>query len=452
MDISLSTLTGPAGALGPATPPGQGGSGGSGGPGGGLAGILDAQNVVILGASVMRAAMGGASTGSLAGGALRDFATAAGFTGTLYNYAESGNTVSSTIGHHQTAQTALAATAGQNLYIVHTGGNNVSSNRPYPGGEGNFSSDYATLMANITATDTVIPLPLTKRLYGIGDAGYPGNTHDVVQGDAASEVYGAQPYIQNIILPAIASHAPDWLKGDGSAYVDPYAFVDAHPWILGPDGVHGPNFCLGRYILAGVAARARGQSQNDSRSGTAILYDIRKADPNTARAGLSNLICSFTDGDTKNPLFPGAMTTDGGFDPFTTVRMGSFQNNSDNTFGGTGVFNRLADSRFHDHALINEGIYVTTAKPLTLTFSGLPVGSQVQISCCGCRQASGAREGRLTLTGGQSLVLNAATDAASNQVVFAPETVPADGILTLTYAPETGSSYGYLHGVILDFL
>ena len=52
---------------------------------------------------------------------------------------------------------------------------------------------------------------------------------------------------------------------------------------------------------------------------------------------------------------------------------------------------------------------------------------------------------------GKLLVLDAATSAVSNQVVFAPVVVPADGELVLSLSVDAGSGYGYLSGVGVDF-
>ena len=465
MDIGLSlngTTTASqlrGGGTGGGTGGGAGGTGGTGGGTGGggggtggtglqpITGILDAANVVILGASIFEGAFESADTVLPA---LTDFAAKAGFTGTLRSYARSGDTLTSTLLRHGDARTDLAATEGNNLYVVHSGGNNVSFSRPYPGNATSFETDYTALMQAITATDRVVPLPLTKRLYGRADPNYPNNPLDVAQGDAASEANGSKPYNDAIILPAIATHAPDWLSASGAAHVDPYAFIDSHPETLSPDGVHGPNLSLARYVLAKLAGRAMGRALTDSRAGKSYLFDLRSGNPVDARIGAANLIQGYPDGVTAQPLFYGASAMDNSFDPHLVASTGTFRN------GTTGMdatcYPRLADSRFHDLALVGAGVYVQDAIAYTVRFAGLAPGDMVTVSCCGVRGAAGTnRSGTVTLTGGQSLTLNAASDAASNQVVFAPVPVPADGVLEVTLTVAPGSTYGYLHGILLDF-
>ena len=447
MDLSLSLIaqTRPRGRTGaaPSVPVPQGPA-----PLAPLPGILDAPDVVVLGASILE---GGMETAEAVKPAVAAYAAAAGFTGTLHSYAEGGHKVANAIQRHADARADLAGRPGPALYVMHIGGNNVSGARPYPGGAGVFAADYATLTDNIAAAgDRMIPLPLTKRLYGSGDPGYPNNSGDVVQGDAASEANGSKPYNEAIILPRIAEHAPDWLDADGAPWVDPYAMVDADPDVLGGDGIHGPGTALVRYIFARIAARARGERPDDSRSGRAFLFSPMTGDPTDMLPGRVNRLPSYPDGRTNNPVFCGATDTDGRFDGFLKVRHGAFQNGSNGM--DASAYPRLADSRFHDLEVVGKGIYVQGTQRFEVRFDGLVPGETVRVSCCGVRTAGGTgRRGLVDLTGGQVLELDAANTAASNQVVFEPVAVPSDGRLTLGLQVAPGSTYGYLHGVLIDF-
>jgi len=51
----------------------------------------------------------------------------------------------------------------------------------------------------------------------------------------------------------------------------------------------------------------------------------------------------------------------------------------------------------------------------------------------------------------ETLELNAASDAISNQVTFTQVAVPPSGLVSLSLAVADGAAYGYLHGVILEF-
>ncbi len=407
-----------------------------------IPGILDAPNVVILGASLMDGAFGSAQA---LNAPMADYAVAAGFTGTLHARSQSGDKIADTIIKHGAVATelALSSTAGQNLYVVHTGGNDVSSQRPWPGGQATFQSNYDTLIQQITATDAVVPLPLTKRLYT--------TPPEVVDGDLASEENGSKPYNENIIYPAIQSVAPDWRNAPGTPFVNPYELADRYPQLLSSDGVHGYGASLGRYILARLAGRALGKSQGQSRAGSSVLYSITSGEPNAMSIGPMNEFRSYPSGFVNNPLLCGAVATDGAFDPFIELlRDGLFQNASSNA--GTGTFARITDPRFHIPDLVNNGIYLQGTQVFTLEFAQLTPGDTVTLTAVGVRSASGTnRRGLLTLSTGQSLELDASNDAQSNQIVFNAVTVPENGSISLSLSVAPGSTYGYLHGVILDF-
>ena len=414
-----------------------------------IPGILDAANVVILGASIMEGAFAKepATNPDLAA-----FAAAIGFTGTLRSYAQSGHVISQTILQHQQAKADLAATEGRNLYVAHTGGNNVSGSRPYPGNAGTFEADYDTLIANVTATDTFIPLPLTKRLYGIDAAGYPNNPGDVIQGNAASEAFGSRPYNDNIIIPRIAQIAPDWLDAEGRPCVDPYAVVDRDPAILLSDGIHGPGFPLATYILSRLAARALGTSEGASRSGRSYVFAPRVMDPKKTRPNaVANIVGGYGNADPARNFIYGARDTAGVFDGFLVTRTGPCQNG--NPAMTATAYARLSDPRFHTLQIVGGGIYVQGTQAYPVSFENLTPGDTVRVTCCGLRDATATnRRGNVALTGGQVLTLDAANNVPSNQIVFDPVVVPADGKISLTLTVTPGATYGYLSGVILDIL
>lgn len=408
-----------------------------------IPGILDAPNVVILGASIMESAFGNSPN---LDSYIADYAAAAGFTGTLWARAQSGEKIAATAGRQTAAaaEPAIAATAGQNLYLVHTGGNNVSSDRPWPGGQPGFGSDYQTLISQITgAGDKVVPMPLTKRLYP--------SAPQMIHGDAASEANGSKPYNDNVIGPAIDQYAPDWRAQDGTVYVNPYELADRYPQLLESDGVHGFGAALARYILARIAGRAAGKPIGQSRSGSSVLYSINSGDPREMSIGTRNVFKSYPAGFTNQPLLCGAIAQDGSFDPFVElIRGGVFRNYSGGA--GTGTFARIPDTRFHIPELVNSGIYFQGTDTFTLEFGQLTPGDTVTLTAVGVRSAGGTnRRSRMSLSTGEVLDLDAASSAVSNQATFAPVTVPANGKLGLTCTVAPGATYGYLHGVMLDF-
>lgn len=409
-----------------------------------IPGILDAPNVIVLGASIMDSGFG---SGHVLRSSVADYALAAGFTGTLHTRSSSGARIADTQTHLAAVQAEadIAATAGQNLYLVHTGGNNVSAFRPWPGSEAIFSTEYTTLMQQITSSsDLVIPMPLTKRLYT--------SAPTVVHGDSASEENGSKPYNENIIYPAIDTYAPVWRTAGEAPFVNPYEIGDRYPQTVGSDGIHGYFASIARYILSRIAARALGKTKEASRRGTSILYSPEKGEPNNIAIGSVNRFMSWGGGSFQNcPLLYGAITEAGDFDPFIEVTTNDvFQNASTNA--GTGTYARIPDARFHSTDVVNRGIYVQGTKTYQMIFAGLTPGDTLTVSAVGVRNASGTnRRGDLTLSTGQTLTLDASNIATSNQVTFDPVAVPASGEITLSLSVTPGATYGYLHGVMLDF-
>ncbi|MEP4199316.1 MAG: hypothetical protein ABJL99_27130 [Aliishimia sp.] len=408
-----------------------------------LPGILDAPNVIILGASIMDASFGSAQTLKPE---LQAYAQAAGFTGTLWARSQAGEKIAATSMRFDgvKVEPSIAATQGQNLYVVHTGGNDISGNRPWPGGQTQFSDGYQALMQVITATDQVLPLPLTKRLYPDAPV--------VLHGDVVSEENGSKPYNENLIYPAIDQFAPDWRDGTDVPYVNPYEMADRFPQLLNSDGIHGYSSSLGRYILARIAGRALGLSKGASRAGSAVLYSPGKDSPDMTSIGLINAFKFWGAGTfLGKPLLCGALTTTGAFDPFITLLTNDvFKGGSQNA--GTGTYARIPDPRFHDPEIVNDGIYVQGTQIHEMYFEDLTPGDTVTVSVVGVRNAGGTnRRGVFALSTGQALELDASNVAGSNQIVFDPVVVPNDGKLTLSVSVAPGSTYAYLHGVLLEF-
>lgn len=415
-------------------------------------GILDAANVVILGASIMESAFGRSAEGAALRPALLECFVAAGFTGTLHSWASAGDQVSHTRAEFAAAKAALSADEGANLYIAHTGGNNVSGQRPWPGGQASFVADYDALIAEVTATDTLLPLPLTKRLYG-KEGGY-ADPLSVIPGDAGSEANGSKPYNEGIVIPRIAQIMPDWLDASGVPFVNPYELADTWPDLTGSDGVHGYGMTMARYILAKTAGRALGVAKGASRAGRALVYDIRgNADPADMAWGADfNRYQTYPGGGYVDWLH-GARFTDGGFDPHVTVWWsGQYQTGSSYT---PEAFARIADPRFHRDEIVAGGLYVQGAQVFTLHIGGLSPGDRMTMTCVGVRGAAGTnRRGGLTLMAGgvtETRVLDAATDAASNQVTFGQVEIPDSGEVALSLAVMADGQYGYLHGLVMDF-
>jgi len=125
---------------------GSSGGGGSQEPAGltPIPGILDAPNVIVLGASIMDSGFGHNQT--LRAG-IADYAQAAGFTGTLHVRSQAGDDIADCQARLTAAQveTGIAATEGQNLYLVHIGGNAAAADHWHIGSCGADGADQTAL-------------------------------------------------------------------------------------------------------------------------------------------------------------------------------------------------------------------------------------------------------------------------------------------------------------------
>jgi hypothetical protein len=420
-----------------------------------IPGILDAANVVVLGASIMQGVFGRTDNATLKASLAANFAQA-GFTGALQSYARSGDQIINSRDEFAAAKVAHVSGEGDNFYFAHIGGNNVSgaNGRPFPGGQATFEADYDALIADITATDTFLPLPLTKRLYGKDNVPpYSTEPLPVIPGNPSTDVNGSLPYNQNILHPRIAALMPEWVDAGGVPYVNPYEIADRFPDTTFSDGTHGYGASGGLYLIAKIAGRALGIAKGSSRAGKSIVYGFGNGE---AFWGQNyNRTRQLTGSNTTvqvDKYVWGAKCTDGTFDPHILYYpIGTYQTV---TNIAAPDFSRVADTRFH-HAELARGLYLQGTQEYVSHFEDLTPGDTLTMSVMGLRDAGGTnRVGRYTLTAGtdvQVLDLDASTASASNQVVFAPAAVPPSGKVSLSVAVAPGSTYGYLHGALLAF-
>lgn len=89
-------------------------------------------------------------------------------------------------------QEAMAQHTSDTLFVVHAGGNNISSGRPYPGGASTFTTDYAALIAQAATR------PGSCIISDVSFRDYDDTTAD-------DEAAGSQPYNTNLTKPALAA-------------------------------------------------------------------------------------------------------------------------------------------------------------------------------------------------------------------------------------------------------
>ncbi len=154
-------------------------------------GVATFSRVVFIGASIMQDIAG--DTLSTRNTPFETAFQAQGATVEVYSRTQNGDTAAET---GALLTEAMAAFPADTLFFVHTGGNNVSANRPHPGGASALTTALSGLV-DIAATrpGSVILSDLTFR-------DYDGST-------AADEAAGAKPYNDNVYLPLFLARKSD---------------------------------------------------------------------------------------------------------------------------------------------------------------------------------------------------------------------------------------------------
>lgn len=152
--------------------------------------LQESINVVVLGASIMDQTF--RTTGAAA---MEAELLSKGITATVYNRAVSGHTSTQGIGVLHTALGEFAGQEHKTLFVIHTLGNDISNEGPYPGGEAGMDERYRYILNEIKAEGFTF-LPSTVS-YRIPNASNP-----------------AEPYNVNVVIPAIQDIAPWAMNGD----------------------------------------------------------------------------------------------------------------------------------------------------------------------------------------------------------------------------------------------
>lgn len=113
---------------------------------------------------------------------------------------------------------------------IHIGGNDVSAHRPYPGGAEALERELTAILRTVQRAGKVPVLArLSYRAYR-AQAGKPA---------VPPAANGSGPYVTAIYDPLIAQYCPAFYdRTAGRGLVDLYGYFEAHPELLGADGVH----------------------------------------------------------------------------------------------------------------------------------------------------------------------------------------------------------------------
>lgn len=410
-----------------------------------IAGIMDAPNVIVLGAS--HAASGFGADGSQR---MHPMAQSMGYQGQLWSYAVPATTLPDALTQYANSlkNAAIAATQGRNCYIVDQGGNDIAHHRGGGKTLAQIRADMRTLIATITGDgNKVVYVNQSKRI-----APWAG-----LQAGDDLDAVGMKIYNETVFDPIVAELLPAQVDAQGRNRVTTYPLADQYPAYLSADGNHGYGGyesvqVYGEAVLASVMAAAKGQTLALSRSGKGFLWTFG----NRLEKRLAPINRMRIESASAFPhTLSGAQASDGGTDG--GIRIVAVQPNTASVNAGQGsgaaAFARIADARFHDATVLSDyGIYVQNTTVAKLHIDGLTPGDTARVTAVASR-AVGSSDRRGTVTvGAQSLELDAGTAAASNQIVFAPMVVPANGRIEVSLAVAPGSTYGYLSALAVDFV
>lgn len=176
--------------------------------------------VVVIGASLMNSMFGRSLT--TANSTATSLLQAAGHNLPVYGWATNGAQLADAVAHYDAARAAFPNA----LIISHIqGGGNITSVRPYPGGQAEFDLRLAEFAAAAEGDTRFYPASITFRDYDDTTFINPDN--------------GSKPYNENIVIPWIAANFPHAMAPYGRPKLDYYRRVlqDFETW-LQADNIH----------------------------------------------------------------------------------------------------------------------------------------------------------------------------------------------------------------------
>lgn len=350
---------------------------------------------------------------------------------------------------------AEATALGDELLIMSMPmGNDISTLRPYPGGEPGFSEDYAALMGAFLGSGAyVLPSTATFRNYG-------GTT---VNDEAA----GSLPYNENVVEPYIEAMVPAmWDTQAGRPYNDPYNF--ARNWYshVLADDVHYTNEgyrILGRYWMDVAAARILGQwPAQIARVSDPTLSQTKpalatgwKAAPGSGYGVYPQIMGLMERGVYSSEVgglcvpfeeyAPNAITCD-----HFGVGTGNADNGTNLNAGNTSA-TLLNDLCRRYTFPLESGTFFKVCE-----FKGLAANQPFEVDILSARHVAVADPTRITEfsfngtdVAGECLSAYTTAAAATMTLLTLSGNADASGNVAIWYRRKTGSSYGYINGVAI---
>ena len=349
--------------------------------------------IVVIGASLMNSMFGRSLTTPHA--TATSLLQAAGHNLPVYGWATNGAQLAESDDHYTAARAAFPNA----LILSHFGGGNVTSIRPYPGGQTQFTDGLAELMAVAAGDTRFYPASMSFRDYDDTTFITPAN--------------GSKPYNENLLIPWIAANFPHAMASYGRPKLDYYRRVlqDFETWLVADNirlTAFGSEFQAPRNNVFGNAATVNPNP----------LPNILDVDGNPTGLSLSH-------GYTGNPAI-GATAP------------GRGANNAGN-IGGLPAYNGTLLSA----SIVGSNAYITTGVTMPMTISGAVPGAQYEFGIVGSRNAADVRNTTVTIAGTPT-TWN--TSEATPQERRVTVTAAADGTIPIVVAPA-GAALAYLGGL-----
>lgn len=419
--------------------------------------IFDKSRIIVLGASITRQGFSDGMNTPTANASIiqagADLRAALGFRGSWHLLSVGGHTMAQTTEVAIQAKIDYKDTEGNNLYILDTGGNDVTNNRPYD------SSEYAGLWSGLefladllmSNGDELIILPLSKRLYTTSPVITAGNT--------AQAENGSKPYNDNVWYPFMAKYTPKWMQTPTSPFMDFYGFTERNEReaLRASDGVHhqpGSFTGIQQSILGGIVKGAKRISNvPENRRGRSYLINP-SASFYTDYTSFVNHCRIDQQGAANQGKGAYALLRDlssGEFDFHMEWACRGFR--GWNTGGdATWAEAHIADPRMAGHSLFDRSSYIdaaNAANTAVISVRNLIEGESGTITLAGSRAvADNSRQATVTLNGVSVGTLNAANNAVSNSLSF-PFTVGANGSIEIVMSVSAGT--GHLSAMMVNF-
>lgn len=401
--------------------------------------------IVVIGASLMNSMFGRSLTTPHA--TATSLLQAAGHNLPVYGWATNGAQLAESNDHYTAARAAFPNA----LILSHFGGGNVTSIRPYQGGQTQFTDGLAELLAVAAGDTRFYPASMSFRDYDDTTFITPAN--------------GSKPYNENLLIPWIAANFPHAMASYGRPKLDYYRRVlqDFETWLVA-DNIHLTSMGITQFrqwIVSRIADLLNSVTPAEI---TERVYVAPVPEPGVYPLSIINFTGEafgsefqaprnnvFGNAATVNPNpLPNILDVDGnptglslshgytGNPAIGATAPGRGANNAGN-IGGLPAYNGTLLSA----SIVGSNAYITTGVTMPMTISGAVPGAQYEFGIVGSRNAADVRNTTVTIAGTPT-TWN--TSEATPQERRVTVTAAADGTIPIVVAPA-GAALAYLGGL-----